>query len=113
MSIALYTEAAAAILEFDHLTRLLEEEARANKKNGWVEACVEEFCDDLPINTTMAQRKRTLSRLVELGYWRRDVLNLEGYEIDQSEQGYAEEEIAVYYYPLKWLFTQDVDQVAD
>ena len=100
MSITFGTDAAAAILEFDRIARLLEEEAAGNKKDGWVEPGVEEMPDDLPPNTTQTQRGRVLARLVELGYWRRESLDCDGYPTNEGEP-------YIYYYPIKWLFHEN------
>ena len=101
MSITFGTDAAAAILEFDRIARLLEEEAAGNKTNGgWVEPGVEESPDDLPANTTQTQRGRVLARLVELGYWRRESLDCDGYPTNEGEP-------YIYYYPIKWLFHEN------
>lgn len=88
MSITFGTEAAAAILEFDLITHLLEEEAADHKANGWVFPAVDANAEDgYRKEMTPLSRKRTLSRLVELGYWKRD------------EEGY--------YCPIKWLFREE------
>ena len=103
MSILFGSEDALEIVETDHLVRLLEAEALTNKQQGWLMPAVELDVYSLPVGMTMAQRKRTLDRLVALGLWKREALTLEGEEITTNADLYPEDEIIIYYYPIQWL----------